>query len=234
MGPGGARQRLRRYDCRMGTVSNHTDEERVEAARYALLRRLAFAMRHHMVVHLQPIGMITEVMERRLQSAAPDLAQIHDSMAKVHLHAKAAVESSLDVVGWLAPEEGQLVPLDAGVAECVELLRSQLNFRGFRLRDEVGSNPAEVSRPALRSVLPAALLALTDAVASPADLVITASPAERAMTLTIDLRPNAGPPGFAGPPHYRLLKWEDVEAIAHAEGAQLERAAANVMIVLPA
>ena len=26
----------------------------VEAARYALLRRLAFAMRHHMVVHLQP------------------------------------------------------------------------------------------------------------------------------------------------------------------------------------
>ncbi len=42
---------------------------RVEAARYALLRRLAFAMRHHMVVHLQPIGMSTELMERRLNAA---------------------------------------------------------------------------------------------------------------------------------------------------------------------
>jgi hypothetical protein len=82
--------------------------------------------------------------------------------------------------------------------------------------------------------LPATLLALTDAAGSPADVVITATPRERAMVLTIELRPNAGPPGFSGPPHYRLLRWDDVEAIAHAEGARLERDAATVVITLPA
>ncbi|NNU44225.1 hypothetical protein [Ramlibacter montanisoli] len=42
-----------------------------EAARYALLRRLAPSFRHHLVVNLQPIGMIYEVMERRLRAPAP-------------------------------------------------------------------------------------------------------------------------------------------------------------------
>ena len=39
-----------------------------EAARYALIRRLAPSMRHHLVVNLQPIGMIYEVMDRRLRA----------------------------------------------------------------------------------------------------------------------------------------------------------------------
>ena len=47
---------------------------RAEAARYALLRRLASSMRHHLVVNLQPIGMIYEVMDRRLRAPVPDLA----------------------------------------------------------------------------------------------------------------------------------------------------------------
>src|SRR6478672_6971856 len=79
---------------------------RVESARYALLRRLSFAMRHNLVMHLQPIGMVTEVMERRLRAASPDLAQIHDGMSKINSFSKAAVQSCLDVITWLAPEPG--------------------------------------------------------------------------------------------------------------------------------
>jgi hypothetical protein len=216
------------------TANFAAQEERVEAARYALLRRLAFAMRHHMVVHLQPIGMITEVLERRLQSAAPDLVQVHDSMAKVDMHARAAVQSSLEVVGWLAPEEGKLVALDAGVAECVDLLRSQLNFRGFTLIDEVGSQPVEVPRCALRAALPAVLLALTDHSPAPADIAVRASPGLREAQLSVRVVPREGSPGFNGPPHYRLLAWEDVEAIAKAEGVRLARGDGEVTISLPA
>jgi hypothetical protein len=209
-------------------------EQRVEAARYALLRRLAFAMRHHMVVHLQPIGMITEVLERRLQSLAPDLVQVHDAMAKINTHARASVQSSVEVVGWLAPEEGKLVPLDAGVAECVELLRSQLTFRGFVLRSDVGAQPVDVPRCAVRSVLPAVLLALTDHAPSPADLVVTAAARAREVRLDVQLRRTAGTAGFSGAPHYRLLEWGDVEAIADSEGARLERHGDSVTIVLAA
>jgi hypothetical protein len=209
-------------------------QERVEAARYALLRRLAFAMRHHMVVDLQPIGMITEVLERRLSSAAPDLQQVHDAMAKINKHARAAVQSSIDVVGWLAPQEGKLAALDACVTECVDLLRSQFNFRGFSLHNDVGTQPVEVARCAVRNVLPAALLAVTDRAPSPADVVITADTSGRAPHIDIELRPAHGAAGFSGAPHYRLLEWADVEAIAEAEGVVLEHRKDGVGLVFAA
>ena len=74
-----------------------------EAARYTLLRRLAPSMRHHLVVNLQPIGMIYEVMERRLKAPRPDLADVHESAQKINGFAKAALNSCLDVITWLAP-----------------------------------------------------------------------------------------------------------------------------------
>ena len=42
-----------------------------EAARYALLRRLMPAIRHHLVGEFQPIGMVAAMLERRLQAATP-------------------------------------------------------------------------------------------------------------------------------------------------------------------
>lgn len=203
--------------------SDSGERRRAEAARYALLRRLAFAMRHHMVVHLQPIGMITEVMERRLQSASPDLTQIHQSMSKVNGHARAAVQSCLDVVSWLAPEEGVLAQAGEGIRECLALLRGNFNFRGFALRDEVGEPDIEVSRGAMRNVLPGCLLALTDRAASPADVVVGARTEDGKLIVTVELRPQEGPPGYAGEQPYRLLEWADVEALAHAEGVGFER-----------
>ena len=196
----------------------------VEAARYALLRRLAFAMRHHMVVHLQPIGMITEVMERRLQSGAPDLTQVHESMAKINGFSRAAVQSCLDVVTWLAPEEGARVTLEVGVEECLSLLRSNFNFRGFTLKDDVGQSAVEVPRGAIRTVLPACLLALTDRAGSPADVLVSASTDDAgAAVLTLDVQPTDGVAGFAGDVPYRLLEWHEVEALAAVEGVALVR-----------
>lgn len=208
-------------------------DRRVEAARYALLRRLAFAMRHHMVVHLQPIGMITEVMERRLQSPAPDIAQVHESMAKINGFSRAAVASCLDVVSWLAPEADAVVPLGAGVQECVALLRSSFNFRGFTLKDEIGDSPVTLARAALRNVLPAALLALTDRAASPADIVLSAQAGADQVVLSVSLRPTEGAAGFAGDAPYRLLGWPEVEALAGAEGVALERSGDTVRLTIP-
>jgi len=209
-------------------------DRQVEAARYALLRRLAFAMRHHMVVHLQPIGMITEVMERRLQSAAPDLAQIHESMTKINGFSRAAVQSCLEVVSWLAPEEGATVVLDGGVGECLALLRSSLNFRGFTLKEEVGGVSLPVARAGLRNVLPACLLALTDGASSPADVVLSVQPGAGQAVLTVAVRPGQGSPGFAGDAPYRLLEWHEVEALARADGIAMERTVGQVRLTLQA
>jgi hypothetical protein len=209
-------------------------DRHVEAARYALLRRLAFAMRHHMVVHLQPIGMITEVMERRLRQPDPDLGQVHESMEKINGFSRAAVQSCLDVVTWLAPEDGVGIALDAGVQESVAMLRSNFSFRGFTLKDEVGAVPLEVSRASLRNVLPAVLVALTDRAASPADVVLTGSADMGRAVLTVIVTTTDGSQGFAGDPPYRLLEWPEVQALAHAEGVALERDGQQARITLAA
>ena len=210
------------------------DEQRAEAARYALLRRLAYAMRHHMVVHLQPIGMIIDVMERRLAAPAPDFAQVQQAMAKVNTHSRAAVQSSLDVVSWLAPEDGSLIAAGAGVQECFELLRSQLNFFGFTLRNDTGSLEAEVSRPAMRALLPAVLLALSDESAPPAELALHGESLRGHVRVTVVRRATQGEPGYGGEPGYRAIGWDDVAVLARSEGVGCERDGNTVTLAFPA
>jgi len=194
-----------------------------ESARYALLRRLAPSMRHHLVVNLQPIGMIYEVMDRRLRAPQPDLAEVHESAHKINGFARAALNSCLDVVTWLAPEEEMLTTASEGVRECLGLLATSLTFRGYALRNEVPAVPGEVRRSAVRNVLTAAMIHATDENPPPADLVLSAEPSPAALLLTLTLRPTQGDQGFSTEACYRRLEWSDVEALAAAEAVELRR-----------
>jgi hypothetical protein len=194
-----------------------------EAARYALLRRLAPSMRHHLVVNLQPIGMVYEVMDRRLRAPEPDLAEVHESAHKINGFARAALSSCLDVVTWLAPEEEVLTTADEGVRECLSLLATSLAFRGFTLRNEVSAIPGEVRRSAVRNVLTAAMIHTTDENQPPADIVLNAEPTAAALVMALTLRPTQGDQGFSTEAGYRRLEWCDVEALAEAESVELKR-----------
>lgn len=205
----------------------------VEAARYALLRRLAFAMRHEMVVHLQPIGLIGEVLQRRLQAPTPALAHIQDGVDKLTGFSKAAVQSCLDVITWLAPEPSRAVPLDEGIREIVELMRSSFSFRGFVLLDAVGELPTPTLRGALRHVLPASLLLLTDGAGAPAEISISASAQAGHAELVLSLEPTEGPGSTQAESPYRPLDEAEVQALAHAEGMTLRREGDTLRLRLP-
>lgn len=203
-----------------------------EAARYALIRRLAPSMRHHLVVNLQPIGMIYEVMDRRLRAAQPDLAQVQDSANKINGFAKAALQSCIDVVGWLAPDESVPIAVDEAVREGAALLATSLSFRGYALRNEVQALPRTVRRSAIRNLLTATLLHLTDQSPAPADLVVTAVQGDAAM-LEVLYRATPGGNAFRGEPNYRKLEWSDLQALAAAEGAAVEREGDRIRLRLP-
>jgi hypothetical protein len=194
-----------------------------EAARYALLRRLAPSIRHHLVVNLQPIGMIYEVMDRRLRAPEPDLGDIHASAHKINGFARAALNSCLDVVSWLAPEEGAVTAVAEGVRECLSLLATSLTFRGYAVRNETGAMPGEVGRSAMRNVMTAAIIHLTDETPPAAELTLLAEGRPPALVLTLMLRPTDAEKGFSTGTPYRNLTWADVEALAAAESVQLER-----------
>lgn len=206
---------------------------RVESARYALLRRLSFAMRHNLVMHLQPIGMVTEVMERRLRAASPDLGQIHDGMSKINSFSKAAVQSCLDVITWLAPEPGATMTVQDGVQECLALLRSNFSFRGFNVRSEVESAPQPVGKSAFRMLVPGALVALSDDTAAPADITLRASGDGDMVRLELHVQRTEGDAGPMGELPYRPMKWAEVEALARAEDVGLERSDTGAVLTFP-
>jgi hypothetical protein len=209
----------------MSSPPSEPGQQRVEAARYALLRRLAAAMRQRMVVQLQPIGLLTQLMERRLREVAPDVARIAADMDKVQGSARSAVATNLDMVSWLAPEPGASVTLETGARECIDLLGGPLALQGVRLRLAEGTG-VPVARHAVRTLLSAVLLALADAARAPAELVLL----PEGDGLQVQLQSRQGTPETteATLPPYRALAWHEVEALGQAEQVRLARSARGV------
>jgi hypothetical protein len=54
------------------------------------------------------------------------------------------------------------------------------------------------------------------------------------VVLSVSLRSGEGSAGFTGEAPYRLLEWDEVEALARAEGMGFERANDTVRLTLPA
>lgn len=188
-----------------------------EAARYALLRRLTPAIRHHLVGEFQPIGMIAAMMERRLQAASLNLDSLRDNSSMLGELSRTAAGKCTDLLSWIAPPKNATTRLDAGVLDCLNVLSTEFRFRGLLIVNQVGDMPALLPSAALRSVLPAALIALSDQQNGAADLILQAHPVGKDTELSIvrlaaqrsaDNQPTAD---------YRALSWGDVAALARAE-----------------
>lgn len=217
-----------------GPAASQYASPEVEAARYALLRRLAPSMRHHLVVNLQPIGMIYEVMDRRLRAPEPNLTDVHDSAQKINGFARAALASSLDIVSWLAANDEAVTTAADGVRECLGLITTSLTFRGFAVRNQAADAPGSVHRAAIRNVLTGALIHVTDVHPAPADLLLMSESRQEGLALTLTLKPTDGEQGFTPVQPYRVLQWSDLEALALSENVKLTREGAQqITLSLP-
>lgn len=210
---------------------------RTEAARYALLRRLAPALRHEAAAPLQPIAMAASVLERRLAAPAPELAPIRDSALRLVDYARAAAQGGLDLVGWLAPDLQTRLPLATVVEQTLSLLATPMGFEGFRLVSRIdealGSRP--IPAAALRLVLPGCLLWLSDQAPKAGTLSLEAAAQAPAITLrwspATDSRHEKA--GSHREPAYRLLGWSEVQALALGEGLDLQREGDALLLTLP-
>ena len=219
------------------SASGRRPRTNAEAARYGVLRRLAPALKHDMVVNLQAVAMMAEVLNARLEKGTPSPADFEASISKMNRLAREAVMTCLKVAAWIAPAEDESVRLKDGADECVALLRSSFNFRGNTIANEVAETDFEVSRVALRHLVAASLISLADAAAAPSDLVVTAEVSPGFAVLTI--RCTARPPeenaldAIAAEPGYRALDWADVQALALAEGIELFRTQEQIVMRSP-
>jgi hypothetical protein len=205
-----------------------------EAARYSVLRRLAPALKHDMVVNLQAVAMMAEVLNARLERGLGNPAELQKSVSKINRLAREAVMTCLDVAAWIEPGEDEGIRLRDGVEECVGLLAGNFNFRGFSIRNEVAEVDFEVSREALRNLLCASLITLTDAATPPCDVVVKAEVSAGFAVLTVrcDAR-ESDPDTPAFEVTYRQLDWSDVQALAVAESVELFRTAGQIVMRMP-
>ena len=210
-----------------------------EAARYGVLRRLAPALKHDLVVHLQAVAMMAEVLSARIEKGSPSPADFEASVIKMNRLAREAVMTCLKVATWISPSEDESVRLRDGADECVGLLRSGFNFRGFSLSNDVPDTDFEVSRVAVRHLVAASLLSMADAAGGPSELAISAeiSPGFAVVTIRSTPKPQdeegPAPDVIASEPNYRALDWADVQALAIAEGIELFRTQEQIVMRVP-
>lgn len=204
-----------------------------EAARYALLRRLTPTLRHHMAGEFQPIGMMAALLERRLQQAGTDMRSLKDSCAAIGQLSRQAASQCVDLMTWVAPRAPAAMPAGQAITESVNLLATSLRFRGFALINQAPDLSPRISVTAARSVLTAALLALSDGAHQAADLQVQARSEGGQVLIDLWMVPAARSTDNGHPEDYRALSWDDVQALASAEGVSLERQGDQVRLTLP-
>ena len=205
-----------------------------ESARYGVLRRLGPALKHDMVVNLQAIAMMAEVLNARLERGSPDPAEFQASIAKLNRIARDAVANCLKVAAWIEPGEDEGVRVAEAIDDCLALLGSNFNFRGFSVTREVTESPFPVSRIALRNLLIASLITLTDAAPGPSEVRVKAEVISGVAEISVTLAPRTdGAEGLPFEPSYRQLDWADVEALAGAEGVELLRGPDCIILRMP-
>ena len=196
-----------------------------EACRYALLRRITPALRHHMAGEFQPIGMMAALLERRSQHASPDLASLRDNCSALGTLSRKAANACGELMVWLAPPPLASQNASEGLNECVSLLSTSLRFNGIALSSQAPELDAQVSTSALRNVLTATILVLSDAAAQPANLQVSASEQGTQVLMELSLAPMASPADMHSGQDYRALSWDDLLALAEAEAVGLTRTA---------
>ena len=205
----------------------HSNERLAEAARYALMRRLMPAIRHHIAGTLQPVGMMSAMLEKRIKAANPDMVQLGKNMRALNDLSRDAAAISLNLMVWLAPRDNDLIAVSSGVEESLSLIATELSFRGFVLVNKTADVSTKLPSAVLRSLFTASLIALTDAARHAAQVVIAASQEASITQLTISIvsQDTVQPvPVENYISSYRALQWDDVQALADAEGVQLHHA----------
>lgn len=203
-------------------LSPTVDASRLESTRYALIRRLGGVFGHQLVVNLQPLSIIFQVMEHRLSATPPNMDAIRENVEHARRLLRDSVDSCQDVLSWLAADEQTFVSASVVVGECISKLRSSLSFRSFAIQYGQSSLDIPVRQVAVREVLTAALIALSDQAKGLDEIVVTLLGLPNAVEIAIQLRKGANE-SSAEKNAYRVLKWSDVQLLATTHGVQFCR-----------
>jgi hypothetical protein len=215
------------------SLSSASPDRMAESARYAVLTRLAPMLRHDVAGALQPLGMLTALLQKRLQAAAPDMVAIAKNGESIHVLGKEAAATCLAVMGWLAPKAEEGVSAQAGAQELLTLMETELFLHGLVGVNDIPADEARFSRLFFRGAFAAALLALCDHSAGAGSVQVGMQDLHGAAGLCLRFAPDALTPPAQPVQRQRRIGWEDVQALAAAAGVAFAQGENWVALQLP-
>ena len=194
-----------------------------DAARYAVLNRIMPALRHDVAGAMQPVRMLLMVLERRLQTANPDLETIAKNVTSISTLTKLASVEIMSALGWAASGEDIRVSLRSSVDEAINLLALELAVAKMALVNGIADDVACAPQSFLRSVFMGALLAFCDQHVEGGILQVTfnatATDSQQPGQLQLRMLPDDTLKSQAAleiDREYCMIGWSDVQAMAQS------------------
>jgi hypothetical protein len=197
----------------VGAISGAEPDDRVDAIRYAVLRKLAPGLRHALMWELQAIQLSAEFAARVLR-AGVDVAAAHDSLGRIPHQCSDAVRTGRSLIEWLQPERGASVSVGECVRQCLRLAGEDWFLRGIEATADVPDADIQVSKAALQEVLVTALLVLTYMYNQCADLHVSVRTAQDHVDVVVRARTAERSTSIPPTLPYRKLGWADLKLLA--------------------
>jgi hypothetical protein len=197
-------------------TSGEGRDDRVDAIRFAVLRKLAPGLRHALMGELQGLQLSAEFASRALRAGA-DLAEVRDHVDRMPQQCSAAIKTGRAVIEWMQPGQGTTA-VGEGIAQCLKLAGEDWFLRGVVATMDVPDRDIHVATGALRELVVTALLVLTDRFDRPADFRVAARRVEDHVDVVLEARAAARAASFTPANPYRTLGWADLKALADAHG----------------
>jgi hypothetical protein len=203
-----------------------------DAIRYAVLRKLASGMRHSLMGELQTIQFSAELAARMLDTGATG-PKLDECIRQLPDQTRAAVSSCRAVIEWLRPDDKATTTVGEAVQQCLKVAGDDWVLRGIESSTDFKSGDARVSKPVLRELCVTSLLALTDSHPGPIDIAISSATAGAEVVLSVSARQVERKSPFPPLTLYRSLSYDDVMAIAKADGVSCSCAEGTITLRLP-
>ncbi len=203
-----------------------------DAIRYAVLRKLASGMRHSLMGELQTIQFSAELAARMLDTGATG-PKLDECIRQLPDQTRAAVSSCRAVIEWLRPDDKATTTVGEAVQQCLKVAGDDWVLRGIESSTDFKSGDARVSKPVLRELCVTSLLALTDSHPGPIDIAISSATAGAEVVLSVSARQVERKSPFPPLTLYRSLSYDDVMAIAKADGVGCSCAEGTITLRLP-
>ncbi len=192
-------------------------DDRVDAIRYAVMRKLAPGLRHALMGELQAIQLSAEFAHRMLRPDV-DLGEARASVGRIPPQCSEAVKAGRSLIDWLMPEAGATASLTQSVGQCLKLVGEDWFLRGIEATTDLPAADVQVAKGAFQELIVTALLVLTDMHDQPADVHLSVQ--TNGDLVVVVVQAHAANRTTSIPPirPYRKLGWADLQVLASVHG----------------